>query len=197
MTSPKKKLRPFARFSPIAVVCLWSLSANAENLITNGTFDDPDSYSPWWGYTANSSTQVLAVTDGWLCSTIDNGAKNYWDVLLGYSKLSFAKDQNYHIKFSAKSEPDRTIHMKTGLGAAPYTDYFMRPVKFPADPKDYEFTYLNLREDPDTQFQMQIGGSTGTVCFDNIIVEPVDPPQIDPYKTPAKNGRAMKDYAST
>ena len=46
--SPRAFISTLARFSPIAAVCLWALPAHAQNLVTDGTFDDGTA-SPWWG----------------------------------------------------------------------------------------------------------------------------------------------------
>lgn len=59
----------------------------------------------------------------------------------------------------------------------------------------FEVTYLNLREDPTAQFQFQFGGSSGRVCFDNVLVEPVDPPAMSTYVSPSTTGGPLKNYS--
>jgi endo-1,4-beta-xylanase len=199
--SPKTILRTLAPASLIAAVCSWAPSANAQSLVTNGTFDAD--YAPWWGHAATNDTdatmsamQTLAATDGRLCSTITAGGKNSWDVILGLSDLALAPNQYYHVKFSASADVDRKIRFKTGLGASPYTDYFIKTLTITPTPTVFEFTYLNLRNDPTAQIQFHIGGSAGTVCVDDIVLEPVAAPALPPYVSPSLTGNPLKAHAA-
>ncbi|HTQ02582.1 MAG TPA: endo-1,4-beta-xylanase [Polyangiaceae bacterium] len=177
--------------------------AQMGNQVSNGTFDST-SYAPWWGYANNTdmypADETLAVTNGQLCATMmTGGGQNVWDVLIGLSNLALLPNQYYHISFTVTADAARTIKFKTGLGVAPYTDYFIESVPitaFPttATPQKVDYTYYNLRNDPMAQFQFQIGSSTGTVCVDDIVVEPVPPPAMPSYTTPAMSHHPFKDY---
>lgn len=200
--TPKTILTTLAPLAVIAAVCSWAPSASAQSLVTNGTFDGED-YAPWWGHAATNETdptlsamQELAVTDGQLCSTITAGGQNAWDVIIGLSGLALTANQHYHIKFTAVADAERNIRFKTGLGDAPYTDYFIKSLTIGATPTVVEFTYLNLREDPAAQIQFHIGGSAGTVCLDDIVLEPVEAPAPGPYVTPSMTGHPLKAHAS-
>lgn len=201
--SSKTILTTLAPAALFAAVCTWAPPAQAQSLITNGTFDTED-YAPWWGHAAEnaedpeaSAAQELAVTEGRLCSTITAGGQNTWDVIIGYSGLALSPNQHYRIKFTALADANRDIRFKVGLGDAPYTDYFIKTVSLSATPATFEVTYLNLREDAAAQFQFHIGGSVGTVCVDDIVVEPVPAPELGPYQTPSMTGYPLKAYAST
>jgi endo-1,4-beta-xylanase len=167
------------------------------NLITNGTFDT--SKGSWWSYAANAadapSDIVLDATTGELCGTMTMGGKNVWDVIIGISDLSLVKDQAYHISFTVHADAPRTIKFKSGLGVAPYTDYFIEPIAITATSQKFDYTYLNLRTDPTAQFQFQIGKSPGTVCVDNVVLEPVPTPAQPVYKTSAPSGHPFRDYS--
>jgi endo-1,4-beta-xylanase len=194
-TSSKTVLATLVRFSPIAALCLWALPANAENLVTNGTFEGGAS-DPWWSYAAEGASQTVEVVDGQLCSTITEGGENVWDVILGLSDLGLVAGQHYHITFSVSADAERSIRFKTGLGDAPYTDYFLKTIPVTTTPQVFDYTYLNLKEDAAAQFQFHIGGSPGTVCVDDIVVEPVEAPVVPTYVTPSLTGHALKDYAA-
>jgi endo-1,4-beta-xylanase len=172
------------------------------NLVTNGTFDTT-SYSPWWGYanntTDNPADEALAVTNGQLCATMMAGGKNVWDVLIGLSNVVLLPNQYYHVHFTVTADAARTIKFKTGAGVAPYTDYFIESVAITATPttatpQAVDYTFLNLRNDPMAQFQFQIGSTGGTVCVDDIVLEPVATPTMPSYTTPAHSGHPFKDY---
>ena len=167
------------------------------NLITNGTFDGTAA-DPWWKYANNTTDNpadiTLAVSNGQLCATMTAGGKNVWDVIVGISGLSLMQNQYYHISFSVSADADRTIKFKSGLGDKPYTDYFIQSIPVTATSQKFDYTYLNLRSDPMAQFQFQIGKTPGTVCVDNIVVEPVAAPIMTPYKTSAPSGHPFKDY---
>jgi GH35 family endo-1,4-beta-xylanase len=173
-----------------------SAGMSSTNLAKNGTFDTTS--SPWWGY-ANDTTefpaaQTLAVTNGKLCATITAGGQHVWDVLIGLSDLPLLPNQYYHLSFSASADADRTIKFKTGLGVAPYSDYFIESIPITATEQTIEYTYLNLRNDPTAQFQFQIGSTPGTVCVDNVVIEPVAVPAVPAYTTSAPSGHPFKDY---
>jgi len=166
------------------------------NLVTNGTFDTVA--DPWWSHasttTENPADIALAVTNGQLCATMTAGGKNVWDVIIGLSGLALVQNQYYHVSFSVSADANRTIKAKTGLGDAPYTDYFLKSIDATATPQTIDYTYLNLRNDPTAQFQFQIGKTPGTVCVDNIVIEPVPAPTPPVYKTAAPSGHPLKDY---
>jgi endo-1,4-beta-xylanase len=194
-TSSKTAFSRFVRFSSLAALCFWTLPAHAQNLVTNGTFDG-GTKAPWWDYAAAGAGQTVSVVDGKLCSTITAGGENTWDVILGLSGLALAAGQNYHVTFSVSADADRSIRFKTGFGETPYTDYFVKTIAVTATPQLFDYTYLNLREDSAAQFQFHIGGSLGTVCVDDIVVEPVAAPVVGPYVSPSLTGHALKDYAA-
>ncbi len=194
--APRAKL---ALLLPVAAVCLWAVPANADNLVSNGTFDTTVT-DPWWGNAsatdANPADQVLAVTDGKLCVTMTAGGKNPWDVILGYSNLALGANKYYHIAFSASADVERTIKFKTGQGVAPYGDYFLKTIPVTTTPKDFDFTYLNLREDATAQFQFQIGTAAGLICVDNVLIEEVPAPVVPPYTTSSLTGKPLKAHAA-
>ncbi|MBN1610774.1 MAG: endo-1,4-beta-xylanase [Polyangiaceae bacterium] len=193
-TSSNTALPTLARFSPIAALCLWALPAHAQNLVTNGTFDEDG--APWWDHAAEGASQTVEVADGQLCSTIAEGGENTWDVILGLSDLALVAGQYYHVTFSASADAERSIRFKTGLGDTPYTDYFIKTILLTATPQVFDYTYLNLRDDEAAQFQFHIGGSPGTVCVDDIVLEPVEAPAAPAYTTPSLTGHALKDHAA-
>ncbi len=197
-TSSKLALSTLAWLSPVAALCLWASPAQAQSLITNGTFDAD--YAPWWGNASSTeeapADYALAATDGQLCATMMAGGKNPWDVIVGYSGLALLPNQHYHIAFSVSADVNRTIKFKTGLGEAPYTDYFLKTIEVTTTPTLVDFTYLNLRNDATAQAQFQIGATAGKVCFDNIVIEPVAAPTVPPHVTPSANGHPLKDYSA-
>ncbi len=143
---------------------------------------------------------TVDVTNGQLCATITSGGKNPWDVVLGVSTVPLVKNQYYHIKFTMTADAPRRVKFKTGLGEAPYSDYFILPINITATATTFEYTYLNLRDDPNAQFQFQIGTygtspSAGTVCVDDVVLEPVPAPLTPTYKTSAPSGHPFKEYS--
>jgi len=173
----------------------------SSNLVTNGTFNG-SAADPWWSYANNTTDNpadiTLAVSNGQLCGTMTTGGgKNVWDTIIGLSGLALVPNQYYHISFSVSADANRTIKFKTGLGVAPYTDYFIESIPITTTSQTIEYTYLNLRNDPMAQFQFQIGKTPGMVCVDNIVIEPVPTPTTPVYKTSASSGHPFKDYKGT
>jgi endo-1,4-beta-xylanase len=171
--------------------------APSSNLLRNGTFDTVT--DPWWGNASNTNPdfpadQTLAITDGRLCSTMTAAGENIWDVVVGYSGVALLPNQHYRISFSAFADVDRSIKVKTGLNQTPWTDFFILSVPLTTTAQTFEYTYLNLRNDAAAQFQFQIGKTPGTVCIDDVVLEPVPAPVVPAYQTPAPSGHPFKDY---
>ncbi len=173
--------------------------APSGNLVTNGTFDAVA--DPWWGNASGTTDypadETLAVTGGQLCATMTAGGQHPWDVLIGLSGVALLPNQYYHISFSVSVDAARTIKFKTGLGDTPYTDYYLESIPVTAiapATQTVDYTYLNLRNDPTAQFQFQIGGTPGTVCIDNVVLEPVTTPTVPTYVTQAPSHHPFKDY---
>lgn len=167
------------------------------NLVSNGTFDTVK--DPWWGNASDSdpefpADQLLEVVEGRLCSTMTQAGKNIWDVVVGYTGVALVPNQHYRISFSASADIERPMKVKTGLNAAPWTDYFITSVPLTPTAQTFEFTYLNLRDDAAAQFQFQMGKTPGTVCIDDVVLEPVPAPVVPAYQTPAPSGHPFKDY---
>ncbi len=195
-SSPQKNLKKVARVLPAAALCLFALPASAANILTNGTFDTAK--DPWWGNASTTSDppadQTIAVEEGKLCSTQVSGGKNPWDVVLGVSGVPLVAGKYYRIAFSASADVERTIKYKTGLGEAPYSDYFAQTITISPTPKDFEVTYKNVHEDPMGQFQFQIGKTAGKVCIDNVVIEEVAEPVLPAYMTPSITTKPFKAY---
>jgi endo-1,4-beta-xylanase len=175
--------------------------AMSTNLVTNGTFET--TASPWWSNASstdeNPADITLAIADGQLCATMTAGGKNVWDEIIGLSGVALVKNQYYHVSFTVTADAPRKIKFKTGLGTAPYSDYFIEPVDVTATPTTatpqlVDYTYLNLRDDPMAQFQFQIGGTGGVVCVDNVVLEPVPAPATPAYTSPSHSHHPFKDY---
>jgi endo-1,4-beta-xylanase len=169
------------------------------NLISNGTFDTVK--DPWWGNASDSdpefpADQLLEVVDGRLCSTMTQAGKNIWDVVVGYTSVALVPNQYYRISFSASSDVERPMKVKTGRNEEPWTDYFITSVPLTPAAQTFEFTFLNLRDDAAAQFQFQMGKTPGTVCIDDVVLEPVTAPVVPAYQTPAPSGHPFKDYRS-
>ncbi len=195
-STPKNRLKNLGRLLPATALCLWALPANAANLISNGTFDTAK--DPWWGNASSTADppadQTIAVEDGKLCVTMTSAGSNPWDEILGYSGIALVKDTYYKISFSASADVERTIKFKTGLGSAPYSDYFVQTVSLTTTPQDFTVTYRSVRDDPMAQFQFQIGKTPGKVCFDNIAIEDVPAPVDEPYTTPSLTGKPLSAF---
>lgn len=197
--SAKTGLPTLLRLAPFAAACLWTSTSPAQNLVSNGTFE-AEVIDPWWTHASEEAmaAHTVEVIEGRMCSTILDGeqGENIWDLIIGLSELHLVAGQNYHVTFSASSSVGQEVRMKTGLGDAPYTDYFLKKAQLTPEPQVFDFTYLNLKEDAAAQAQFQIGGTPGQVCFDDIVIEAVDAPTVPTHVTPSLTGYPLKAYPS-
>lgn len=194
--------------SSLAAAYLLAAPASAQNLISNGTFDEAK--EPWWTHASAPAMQVAEVVDGRLCSTITGGISaeqaaadeslsktQTWDVILGYSGIPLVNGQYYKISFSASSTTSRAFRFKIGLGEMPYTDYYIKTVEAVATPQVFTETFLNIRDNDSAQFQFHIGGVDGDICIDDVVVEQVAPPAVDPFVTQSLTGSPLKAHSQT
>lgn len=196
--SPKTSLPKILGLLPLAAVCLWARPAGAQNLVTNGTFEEE--IDPWWPHADEEkmAVQTVEVVEGRMCSTVLEGeqGENPWDVIIGLSEIALVAGQSYHVSLTASATTDREIRIKTGLGEAPYTDYILQKLKVTTTPQTFTFTYLNLHENPEAQIQFHIGGYSGQLCLDDIVLEPVEAPVVPAHITPSLTGNPLKAHAS-
>jgi endo-1,4-beta-xylanase len=219
--SLKTAIVTLLRASLATAACLLVSPAAATDLPINTNFDDGEPV--WWTYASDGNTQTVEVsTDFRLCSVIDATTNmvedpitqmptttlkkvNPWDHIIGLSDIALGVEQYYHIKFTASFTPadaaadpaaTREIRFKTGLGDAPYTDYYLFKAKLTSAPQTFEFTYRNLRDDLVAQAQFQIGGTPGTVCLDDIVVEAVAAPAPITHVTPSLTGAPLKTHSA-
>jgi endo-1,4-beta-xylanase len=195
---PKSFLPYVLRLLPIAA-CTVATPASAQNLISNGTFEGEE-IGPWWGHADEGAeaVQTLEVVEGRMCSTVAEGeaGTDPWHVIIGLSEVPLVANQHYRFSVSASATTAREIRVKTGLGDAPYTDYILQRLNVTTEPQTFTFTYLNIREDAEAQLQFQVGGHVGQLCLDDIVFEPVDPPEVPAYVTPSMTGHPLKAYTS-
>jgi GH35 family endo-1,4-beta-xylanase len=194
----KTTLSTLLRLAPVAAVCFWPQLASAQNLLENSTFD-ATAISPWWPHADENAmaVQTVEVVEGRMCSTVVEGeqGENPWDIIIGYSEIPLLPNQYYHVTVTASASTDREIRVKTGLGEAPYTDYILQKLKVTTTPQAFTFTYLNIRDDPAAQVQFHIGGHTGQLCLDDIVLEPVAAPVEPVHVTPSLTGMPLKAYS--
>jgi endo-1,4-beta-xylanase len=217
-SSPKTAIVPLARIASALIACLLVNPAAATDLPINHNFDD--NTTEWWTHASSGNSQTVAVsTDGRLCSVIDPTTNlkdpdndpttlekvNPWDHILGISDIAVTVEQYYHVTFTASFTPadpaadpnvKREIRFKAGLGIDPFTDYYVHKAQLTATPQTFDFTYRNLRADLTSQAQFQIGGTPGTLCLDNILIEAAPTPAPVVYATPSTTGHALKAHSA-
>ncbi len=163
------------------------------NQLQNGDFSNGT--NGWWSATNNGATHTMAVNAAQeLCHTISAPGIDPWDIVVGQDNLNMVSGQWYEIAFDAYASVDRTINFKTGLGSAPYTDYFVTTANLTTTPQRITVAFNNVVSDPATQFQFHLGGTAGEVCIDNVSVMTTIEPTPVPYTTQSQSGQPLRAY---
>ncbi|MBD3239674.1 MAG: family 16 glycosylhydrolase [Chitinivibrionales bacterium] len=144
------------------------------NLIDNGQFDDGmDS----WHLGGNNGAAVSGeIVDGLsgdsaLHASITNGGSADWHVQLSQT-LSVTAGDTLLVSFLGRADSDRDIRVMFQQTSSPYTEYWSQRVTLSTDAASYgSFMWVVDVTDPNAAFKFLIGGRTGDVWLDSVVVE--------------------------
>jgi len=153
--------------------------------IFNGKFDQ------------GKSAWTLNVWDGEATGTIDNeeykidvssiGTENY-QIQLIQSGLILEKDQSYKLTFDARATANRSIEINVEQHEDPWASYLESVQNFDltTTKNTYSFVFtMNAATDQNGRLSFNLGGATGTVFLDNVVIEKTEtPPTVISEKTP-------------
>ncbi|MEV0157394.1 glycoside hydrolase family 9 protein [Micromonospora sp. NPDC050686] len=173
MTPSTRRRRRRAALAAATVLALTGAGAapayaavppDAPEQISNGDFSA--GVSPWFSY----GTGQLAVTDGWLCTTVAAGTANPWDAGIGQDAVRLLAGAEYTLAFDVRATPGAGVKAVLQQGSAPYTGYFTADVAAGTTVQHVERTFTAPTENPSAQLIFQIGGSAAeqTFCLDNV-----------------------------
>ena len=123
-----------------ATATLTTLSAGAQNLITNPDFESGS--APWWTFSGGTASHTNEIVDGEMCVTIVEPGTVPWDVLLAVGGLDMAANQEYRLSFVAHGDVPRSVRVRVGLNSGSYTDYFAETVVLTTSPETINLAFL-------------------------------------------------------
>jgi polyhydroxybutyrate depolymerase len=107
--------------------------AGGASLIKNESFDGGS--EPWQVSFGGKAKGSFAVKGGALCVTLDKTGENAWDAQLQQLDLTLEQGRPYVVDFRLWTSAPSDVRVKLGLGAAPYSEYWMQSVATSSEPK--------------------------------------------------------------
>ena len=141
-------------------------TCNGSNLISNGLFSTDFGGWGYWGCAATAEKGMIKLSD------IISGEP--WDAAVGQRPLTLHRASVYKLSFQAGATAARSIDIKIGLSAAPFTSYLYETVFLPGKSEnadeDYELTFrMPGVSDANAGLDFYVGsGGSGDVYLDNI-----------------------------
>ncbi|MGC9343475.1 MAG: carbohydrate binding domain-containing protein, partial [Bacteroidales bacterium] len=140
------------------------------NLVKNPDFFDGD--REWSFSTLSGAVAEETVIHGEYRVSINNAGSNPWDVHLGQAGLQVEQGFEYTFSFDAYADSPREISPLLGRNSEPWTVYSGgEPVELSTTRQSYTITFpMTDATDLDSRLGFDIGGTDGTVYFDNILL---------------------------
>ena len=143
------------------------LLCNQCNLVSNGDFSNAVSEWTTENCSANEINGIAYINN------IAN-IQNSWDVKFINSDIALKNGETYLVKFDAWSVLPRSITVKIGQQQSPYSQYFIQKINTINTPQSYEFYFTMKSPDDLSRLELQLGGNTASIYFDNIIIKAAD-----------------------
>jgi len=107
---------------------------------------------------------------------ITNAGSSAWDVNLGQAELKLEQGFNYTFSFDAYADKPMQITPLAGKNSEPWTVYSDgKPVTLSASRQTYTVTFpMNQATDLKARIGFDIGGNSGSIYFDNILLRKGD-----------------------
>ena len=171
MTKIKKALFSFIIIWLIIFCSGAADSAEVENLLSNGGFED-GVVEPWIVYGAATlnvvNTDAVEGTNS-LQVTVNEKGVNYWDTGLVYEGLIFEEGKVYTLSAFLKSQDKLNINFNLSLGEDPWTGYGQMNFTMTDEWREYHLTTPPMPENVQpAQITFHIAFDVGTFMIDGV-----------------------------
>lgn len=158
------------------------MTAHAENIIDNGTFDN--GYYPWEppGWWAEGDG-IYGVDDhGRFCTKITTLGFANWGAQLRQNDLTYVAGELYTVTFNAWASAESTIEMAAVDESDGFTWIFGEEITVNAplggEPQTFRFNYIAAADAKVGKFRFALGGGAvplnEIICFDDVVVDGPD-----------------------
>ena len=97
-----------------------------------------------------------------------------WGVIFQQNEVNYEQGKQYEITFDARAVANRTIYLKNGMSAAPYTSYAYATFQLGTNMQSYRTIFtMEAATDPSSRFEFFLGNDAANVYFDNIHVREI------------------------
>ncbi len=145
--------------------CTGTYTPGACEEVTNGTFNTD--FTGWnsWGCTPETFGGIGALEE------VIPGV-NTWDAGIINGPVNIELTRSYTLTFRAKAEADRTVDVKVGQPAAPFTSYLFETVNLTTVMQTFTYTFTMANpSDPNATLDFLIGGNASSIYFDYVSLE--------------------------
>lgn len=168
-----------AHIATLALLSCASMTPHADNIISNGTFDN--GYYPWEppGWWADGDGTYEVDEQGRFCTTITTLGFANWGAQLRQNDLTYIAGEPYTVTFNAWASAESTIEMAAVDESNGFTWIFGQEVTVNApldgEPQTFNFNYIAAADATVGKFRFSLGAGAvplnETICFDNIVVD--------------------------
>lgn len=153
------------RIPLITFLAFLSFAVTAQdncNQILNGNFGTDITNWNAYGCTPVFNSEMMEI------SSITAGI-NPWDAAAFQTDLPLIEGQSYTISFEARATANRSIAVKSGLGIAPFTEYFFEDVNLTTEMQQYSFSFtMNGATTNIGSLEFLVGTTATTIFLDNV-----------------------------
>ena len=174
------KLLKTARIATIALFGFTQVTAYAENIIDNGTFDD-SRYYPWEppGWWADGNGMYEVDGQGRFCTTITALGFATWGAQLRQNNLTYVAGAPYTVTFDAWASAESFVEVSAVDESDGFTWIFGQhaTINAPLDgePQRFSYNYIAAADATAGKFRFSLGAGAvplnETLCLDNIVVD--------------------------
>ncbi len=143
-------------------------SSNCE-ILTNTNFDTD--LTAWlnWGCTAEAVGGIANLTN------MAANTTNIWEIAFIQPDVPIEQGEDYEIKFSARADANRALHVLVQLDGSPYTNYYNTSVNLTTTMQDYTLNFtMNEATDFNANFMFYMGGNDINTYIANASLEKVN-----------------------
>lgn len=138
------------------------------NQIINGDFETD--IANWNAYGCTPVFHVGAMEINQIVT-----GQNPWDAGVFQSDQTITEGQTYTISFDANAAANRSITVKSGLGIAPFTEYFFEEVNLTTEVQSFSFSFtMNSPTTNIGTLEFFVGTSLTAVFIDNVVLKLAD-----------------------
>ncbi|MFF2090796.1 cellulase family glycosylhydrolase [Paenibacillus sp. NPDC058174] len=151
------------------------------NLLTNGSFANGMTD---WDFNVNTANASVAVTNGEAAIAVTTpGVQTYMPQLV-QDGFAITNGQLYKLTFEARASVVRPMEVSINSGPADYATIWNHTVNLTGSKQTYTYTFTANMTDSNARLDFNMGGQSGNVIIDNVVLSRVGEGPNGPTASP-------------